>query len=220
MEDVIQLPMDNGKVVHTVIRTPVKTTTWTNYAIIITHGAGGDMNSTQLMNFVESLHTYGFVTVRFTCKPPNFAYRVRCYKAVLEYCKTNLQVVGYVLSGRSMGARVAAQVASDNRTDTSIYGIACVSYPLHQPDRTTELRRSHLATLTRPLFLVSGTEDAMCRKDLMEGFLSLMKCSVTMHWVEGEKHALKTFEKDPEMKDDICGSLVRWCQAVFSLEKS
>merc|ERR1711982_194688 len=102
------------------------------------------MNSVQLMNFVESLHSHGFVTVRFTCKPPNFAYRVRCYKAVLEYCKSNLQVVGYVLAGRSMGARVAAQVASDNKRDTSIYGVACVSYPLHQSGRTAELRKSHL----------------------------------------------------------------------------
>lgn len=219
MDDVLKIPVDDNKHVNAVIRFPKDTSTWTNFGVIITHGAGGDMNSKALMNFVNTLTAAGFITIRFTCKPPNFTYRVKCYTAVFEHCKENISVQGFVLAGRSMGARVAAQVASNKTGDSCIYGVACISYPLHAAGKLNELRTSHLLGLTRPVFIMNGTKDEMCQKELMDDVLSSMACTVTMHWVANENHSL-SFGKNEEMKTNMCKLLIRWCQSVFSLELS
>lgn len=51
-------------------------------AVIVTHGAGGDMNFPQLVALAHALASGGFLCLRFTCKGPNLAYRVKAYRAV------------------------------------------------------------------------------------------------------------------------------------------
>ena len=62
---------------------PDEKTTWSKFGIILTHGAGGDMNNKQLVSMTTALTEYGFIVLRFTCKPPNFQYRLKAYKAVV-----------------------------------------------------------------------------------------------------------------------------------------
>lgn len=51
-------------------------------AIILTHGAGGDMNFRQLRSLAHTLASAGFICMRFTCKSLNLGYRVKAYRAV------------------------------------------------------------------------------------------------------------------------------------------
>ena len=59
MEEVLKIPVEGDQYINAVIRTPDKRTTWTNYGVIITHGAGGDMNSKQIIALVNQLHSAG-----------------------------------------------------------------------------------------------------------------------------------------------------------------
>ena len=95
-----------------------------------------------------------------------------------------------------MGARVAAEVASNSSLTTEfVFGVACLSYPLHPPRKTSELRISPLLHLGVPVLFISGRKDPFCRPDLMETSLNRMANDWTMHWIEGADHELKLHSK-------------------------
>lgn len=51
--------------------------------LVLTHGAGGDMNFRHLVSLAQAVAASGHLCVRFTCKGLNLAYRVRAYGAVV-----------------------------------------------------------------------------------------------------------------------------------------
>lgn len=54
-----------------------------SYGIILTHGAGGDMNHKQLVGIAEKLAKAGYLVLRFTCKGLNLAYRTKVYTGIV-----------------------------------------------------------------------------------------------------------------------------------------
>lgn len=52
-------------------------------AVVLTHGAGGDMHIKQLESLARALACAGVLCLRFTCRAVNFVYRVRAYSAVV-----------------------------------------------------------------------------------------------------------------------------------------
>ena len=122
-----------------------------------------------------------------------------------------------------MGARVAAEVASNSSLTTDfVYGVACLSYPLHPPRKTSEPRVSPLLHLGVPVLFISGRKDPFCRADLMENAtLNRMANDWTMHWVDGADHELKVNGKvNNEIISNMCEWFVQWCQSVFMAERS
>lgn len=122
-----------------------------------------------------------------------------------------------------MGARVAAEVASNSSLTTDfVYGVACLSYPLHPPRKTSELRVSPLLHLGVPVLFINGRKDPFCRTDLMENAaLNRMANDWTMHWVDGADHELKVNGKvNNEIISNMCEWFVQWCQSVFMAERS
>ena len=124
-------------------------------------------------------------------------------------------------TGRSMGGRVAAEVATNYTTeDDFIWGIFCLSYPLHPPKRFNELRVAHVIHLNLPILFVSGTNDAMCRMDLMEDTIDKIKNDVKVHWVQDADHSLNVKGKfDHDILDKICHWTLEWSQSVFMAER-
>jgi predicted alpha/beta-hydrolase family hydrolase len=120
-----------------------------------------------------------------------------------------------------MGARVAAELATiSDLTNQFIFGVACLSYPLHPPRKPDELRMSSLIHLGIPVLLINGTKDPFCRKDLMDNVLDKMGSDWKMHWVEKADHSLNVNNKqNNEVIDMICEWVVKWCQSVFMAER-
>ncbi|XP_057316708.1 testis-expressed protein 30-like isoform X2 [Hydractinia symbiolongicarpus] len=193
MEENLEIVVGD-KQLHGILTKPNQFSSWSKYAVIITHGAGGDINNTHLIRITEKL----------------------------EYCKENVDVTGCILAGRSMGGRVAAEVASSCLNLASfIYGVACISYPLHRLKQFADLRTSHLLHLSVPTFIINGTKDSMCKKELMDQLIQKMSCSVTMHWVKEADHSLKLKGKySEEIVENMCDWFATWCQLVFAVEKS
>ena len=52
-------------------------------AIILTHGAGGDMNLKALISAADAMTKRGYTCVRFTCKSLNLVYKTRVFRSVL-----------------------------------------------------------------------------------------------------------------------------------------
>ncbi|XP_069496511.1 testis-expressed protein 30 [Ambystoma mexicanum] len=166
------------------------------HGVILTHGAGGDMNFVHLVSLASHLATHGLLCLRFTCKGLNLIYRTKAYKTVLEYLKTSAEykVDSVFLGGRSMGSRAAAAVVRqihENDSDPSmIQGLICLSYPLHPPKAQSKLRTEDLLLIQHPVLFVSGSADEMCEKNLLESVASKMKAPKKIHWVEGANHGM------------------------------
>ena len=65
--------------------------------VIMTHGAGGDLHTSQVEGFAHALANAGFLVLRFTCKGLNIVYRTKVYHSVLViyacYHCTGLEVL-------------------------------------------------------------------------------------------------------------------------------
>ncbi|XP_066563154.1 testis-expressed protein 30 [Amia ocellicauda] len=187
-------------------------------AVIVTHGAGGDMNFRHLVSLAASLASSGFLCLRFTCKGLNLVYRVKAYKVVVEYLnnikKYTLQNI--FVGGRSMGARAAAATVLQ-LTETGediIQGLICLSYPLHPTKQKHSLRTSDLLLIVEPpVLFVSGTADEMCDRTLLEEVIKKMKAPTQVHWIEGGSHGLAVKgRQEKAVLGEINAQVLLWIQ--------
>ena len=56
---------------------------WNGYGVVLTHGAGTDMNHHHLEKLAVQLASTGILCLRFTCRTRNFQYRVQCFASVV-----------------------------------------------------------------------------------------------------------------------------------------
>lgn len=124
--------------------------------VILAHGAGGDHESGNMPAYARAFAAAGIPCICFTCKPPNLATRTAAFQRVLREAASG-RVSGtsavrrWVLAGHSMGGRVASSVAAaaaaGREPGIDVCGCAFLSYPLHPPGRTEELRDTPLCEL-------------------------------------------------------------------------
>lgn len=188
-------------------------------AVILTHGAGGDMNFRHLVSLAHALASEGFLCLRFTCKGLNLGYRVKAYRAVWDYLKSlqRFTIKHIFVGGRSMGSRAAAAVTRklSDESEDAVQGVICLSFPLHPPAQThTHQQRSEdLRGLPEnvPVLFVSGTEDNMCDRVLFEGTIKQMKAQVEVFWIEGGSHGLAVKGRSEDsVLDDVNLQVVTW----------
>jgi predicted alpha/beta-hydrolase family hydrolase len=136
--------------------------------VILGHGAGANQLHPFMVRFAEDLAARGFDTVTF-----NFLYKERgrgapdpkaklesCYAAVIETVRRQKKLSNnrLVIGGKSMGGRIASQVAAAN--GEGIAGLVYLGYPLHPPGKPEQLRDKHLQDIHAPMLFVQGTRDA------------------------------------------------------------
>ncbi|KAK6182636.1 hypothetical protein SNE40_010276 [Patella caerulea] len=176
----------------------------TNCGFILTHGAGGDMNTKQLILFSDHLAKHGFLVLRFTCKGLNLTYRNKIYLGVLKYLhESDYGLQHCILGGRSMGSRSAVDVANqiiDTELHTFVKGVVCISYPLYQPKQKDKLRDVPLKELKLPVLFISGSEDEMCEQNLLIKTVSNLE-KTDFLWIKGALHSLEG--KDIVLEDTV-----------------
>ncbi|NWW91362.1 TEX30 protein, partial [Rhynochetos jubatus] len=216
----VKIPFGN-KHLDAIFSVPVKKP---KYGVILTHGAGGDMNFPQLVSLAACLASHGVLCLRFTCKGLNVAYRTKAFKAVVEYLKLSddYKLLGIFLAGRSMGSRAAASAIrqlSQEEEDDFVQGLVCLSYPLHRPKLQSKLRDEDLLFIRCPVLFVSGSADEMCEKQLLEGVSSKMRAPTEIHWVDRANHgmAVKGRTADDVM-EEINAHVLSWLRENIELE--
>ncbi len=167
-------------------------------SVVLTHGAGADCQSRLLVEMSTALAASGFNVLRFdlpfrVARPhgppaPGSAARdrdgLRRAVAVMRE-KTNTCLF---LGGHSYGGRQATLLVSEE--PHLVDGLLLLSYPLHPPRKTGELRTRHFPKLTRPAFFVHGTRDPFATTAEMNSALELIPASHTLLEVDGAGHEL------------------------------
>jgi len=196
-------------------------------ALILGHGAGAGQRSAFMVEFAQAISALGVDVVTF-----NFPYIEQhrripdrgpaleaCFRSVIATVHAEVESATRALfiGGKSMGGRIATQVAALDRT-LPIAGLVLLGYPLHPPGRHTERRDKHLPAVGRPMLFVQGTRDGFGTPAELTPIANDIGPSATIHAVAGGDHSLKLARKDPAAQaaiyDDVQRTTVEWIRRV------
>jgi uncharacterized protein len=182
-------------------------------ALVLAHGAGGNQMSKFMVDFAQALAARGIATITF-----NFIYSEArkgipdrndklemCYRKIIEaYHQGALGEHGdnkLIIGGKSMGGRIASQVAAGNAT--GIAGLVFLGYPLHPPGRPDKLRSSHLPAIKVPMLFVQGSRDAFGTPEELRPIIKDLKAPADLCVVEGGDHSFKVSKRGSPPQDQV-----------------
>jgi predicted alpha/beta-hydrolase family hydrolase len=193
--------------------------------LILGHGAGSGQTSGFMVTFASALAARGIDVVTF-----NFSYIERgrhvpdpgdkleaCYRAVIAAARAHKKLKGNKLAigGKSMGGRIASQVAARGLDDLA--GLVFLGYPLHPPGKPEQLRSKHLPNIKAPMLFVQGSRDSFGTPEELRPILKKLKTPCKLYEVEGGDHSLKVPKKagsQEEVYATVQDEIARWLKSA------
>ena len=166
----------------------------TRGTLVLGHGAGGGVQSPDLLEVTAEAAAAGWRVVRveqpwrvagkrIAPAPPRLD---EAWRVVLAALRADGRLTGpLVLGGRSAGARVACRTAADQEAA----GVLALAFPLHPPGRPEKSRAAELTAVPVPLVVIQGETDAFGRPEDVAAVLS-GRPGASVYAVPGD-HALK-----------------------------
>lgn len=186
----------------------------TRGAALLAHGAGYDMESPFMSRLAAGLVELGYALLRF-----NYPYRERALREkkhmlppdprpVLEAahaCALQELVARSgdprpMLSGKSLGARIATLLAAKDHPCRSL---VLFGYPLHPPGRPAEERSEHFPAIAQPALFLQGTRDDLCDVDRLRAALQRFGGPVALELLATADHSFKTLKSAGMSEDDV-----------------
>jgi uncharacterized protein len=194
--------------------------------LILAHGAGADQTSGFMVRFATSLAVRGVDAVTF-----NFVYTEQgrrlpdrndklesCWRAVIAAVSEGARGDSRkpVIGGKSMGGRIASQIAAQSAMASSVAGLLFLGYPLHPPGRPDKPRSDHLGRIHAPMLFVQGSRDAFGTPDELRAALTGVKAA-DVFAVDGGDHSFKVPKRSPISQDHVydvvLDEIVQWIRA-------
>lgn len=196
--------------------------------VLLGHGAGANQLSGFMRLFASGLAERGLDVITFNFlymeqgrKIPDPAPRLEsCYRAVIDAALKHKKPKGnrLVIGGKSMGGRIASQVAAQN--GESIDGLVFLGYPLHPPGRPDKLRSEHLPKIKAPMLFVQGSRDAFGTKEEIQNLIKKMKLPATLYAVEKGDHSLRVPKtlgiSQQEVYDAAMDEITGWSRTTLN----
>jgi len=172
------------------------TTAW----LILAHGAGAGHDSAFIVSYARAFAALGLTTVTF-----NFPYTERgrrlpdpprvleaCWMAIIAAVRRRAGVHARIVAGgKSMGGRIASQVAADTAAAQDLDGLVFLGYPLHPPGRPEQRRTAHWPNVPLPSLFVQGTRDTFASPEELRRDLPRFGGPATVVVVPGGDHSFK-----------------------------
>ena len=196
--------------------------------VILGHGAGAGQLHPFMRLFASGLADRGFDAMTF-----NFVYMEQgrgvpdpkaklesCYRAVIQVAQKHKNLKGnrVVIGGKSMGGRIASQVAATPETAEHITALVFLGYPLHPPGRPDKLRDAHLPEITAPMLFVQGSRDAFGSTEEIRAVIKRLHLPATLYPIEGGDHSLKVPKSQGIRQDEVYTSIMNaiatWLQEL------
>lgn len=193
----VAIPVSADESVSGVLGVPQGFAAGRSPAVIVAHGAGNDMHNALLAHFSDGLCRAGYLSLRF-----NFPYKekgqrapdpqpklVRTWQAAFGFVRNHPEfgTSRIVAAGKSMGGRVASQMAADGLL--AVKALVFLGYPLHPPGKTEQLRDAHLYRIAAPMIFFAGTRDALCDIDLLKNVLGRLSAPWELETIAGGDHS-------------------------------
>jgi predicted alpha/beta-hydrolase family hydrolase len=191
--------------------------------LVLAHGANNNMDHPLIAGLHQRLAREGLVTVRFNFpyvgegrkKPDPDDLLEGTFRLVLEYVGELEEFRGLelFLGGKSMGARLAAQLVAQ---DVGASGLIFLGYPLHPPGKPEKLRDQPLYLLPCPALFIEGSRDSFCRLDLLGQVLGQMPVRSDLHVLPGLGHSYESGSGPmaPELLGEITRVILGWMDSL------
>ena len=191
-----RIRVDASTTVSGVLAAPAPGTGRARAAIVLGHGAGGDMTNAFLSAVHEGLAARGALVLKF-----NFAYTearrrvpdpparlLATYRAAVAWLDAQPAARGLprILGGKSMGGRIASHVVAEGAPAD---GLLFLGYPLHPAGQPGKLRDAHLPRVKAPMLFVTGTRDPLCDLALLEPVLERLGPRARLARIEDGDHS-------------------------------
>jgi len=197
--------------------------------LILGHGAGAGQRSAFMVNMSRMLAALGIDVATFNFLyteqqrriPDRPAVLEACYRSVIDTVRRNVESARahLFIGGKSMGGRIATQVAAADR-ELPVTGLILLGYPLHPQGRPDQRRDKHLPSIGRPMLFVQGSRDGFGTPAELSPVLASLDQKATLHVVEGGDHSFKLSRTNPAAQaaalDDVARTAVEWIQQVSS----
>jgi uncharacterized protein len=165
-------------------------------AVILGHGAGAGQLSPFMVRIARGFMERGIAAATFDFPYMTARRRVPDRAPVLEASwreaiaagRTAFGSLPLFLGGKSMGGRIASQVAAQGAG--AIAGLIFFGYPLHPPGKPEQRRDAHLPGISEPLLFVQGGRDAFGTAEEIRALLPSLQ-RATLHEIAGGDHSLK-----------------------------
>jgi len=184
----------------------------TRGTLVLGHGAGGGVESADLLEVTSEAAAAGWRAIRVE-QPWRVAGRRIApapprldegWTAVLDRLRADDVLTGpLVQGGRSAGARVACRTSAAQ----GAAGVLALAFPLHPPGRPEKSRAGELTGVTVPICVVQGETDAMGRPEAIAAVLT-GRANASVYAVAGD-HALK---KDVDV---VAAAALSWLGELF-----
>ncbi|QUR66165.1 alpha/beta family hydrolase [Mycobacterium spongiae] len=134
--------------------------------VVLTHGAGGNRESTLLQQVCDEWARRGWLAVRYnlpyrrrrpTGPPSGSASTDRAgIVEAIELCR-DIADGPLIAGGHSYGGRQTSMVVASGQAPVDV--LALFSYPVHPPGKPERRRTEHLPDITVPAVFTHGTSD-------------------------------------------------------------
>lgn len=230
LERRISVEIDGGEHVSAVVTRTEECRRGVTPGLVLAHGAKNDLSHPLLEAVASGLAAVGAaIVMRF-----NFAYAERggetpdrIERLELAFRRAHDALVDdavcppgpVFLGGKSLGARVAAGLASRHHEGEGLRtsGLVFLGYPLHAPGRSGKPRLDILEHIDVHSLFLEGTRDPFCDLDVLRPAVASMKPPGELHVIEGGGHSLevpRSSELDQDhVNADIVAAIARFIAA-------
>lgn len=175
--------------------------------LVLTHGAGANCDSPLLVALADAFCASGVAVLRCDLPfrqmrphgPPPRGSAERDQQGLrAAIVSMQRQVSGRIfLGGHSYGGRQASMLCA---TEPGLVDrLLLLSYPLHSPQRPSELRTGHFPDIKTPALFVHGTRDPFGSIDELVAALKLIPARTELLPITGSGHELVTKRNRDEM---------------------
>jgi predicted alpha/beta-hydrolase family hydrolase len=182
--------------------------------LILGHGANNTMDHPLIAGVHDRLAREGIVMVRFNFpyaeegkkRPDSEAVLEGAFRLLVEYVAEMEEFKGLemFLGGKSMGARLAAQIVAQ---DVGASGLVFLGYPLHPPGKPEQLRDRPLYELPCPPLFIQGSRDPFCQLERLGTVLGRIPVRSDLHVLPGLGHSFEAGSK--AMSEEVLQEVVR-----------
>jgi uncharacterized protein len=183
-------------------------------SLILAHGAGASQTSGFMVQVATALAACGIGCLTF-----NFLYTEQgrrlpdrnealelCYRKIIEAFhdgafRRSLGEGRLVIGGKSMGGRIASQVAAAD--SAGISGLVFLGYPLHPPGRPEKRRDGHLPAIRAPMLFVQGERDAFGTPKELRPVIRRLKAPGALCAVAEADHSLKVPKRADRSQSEV-----------------
>ncbi|HUO48182.1 MAG TPA: alpha/beta family hydrolase [Acidimicrobiales bacterium] len=181
-------------------------------ALLLAPGAGADRDHRTLVAVAEALAPLPSERMDFPARkagrrgPDRAPVAVAAVRAEAEALveAAGIDPARLVLGGRSFGGRMCSMAVAEGLPAA---GLVLLSYPLHPPGRSEQLRVDHFPALDVPCLFVSGERDPFGSPEELRAETKAIPGPVSLVFVPGGH--------DPKGQDDaVVGAVVDWLAAL------